>query len=1157
MSPGGADPQLSVLRSNRLLGLRESNQALAELKTKLEFALSRLNDQDTQRTGVEEIREFLQNLYPDWFPVVIGCIAEAGGNLKPAGRCESVKLLGLLAELHGDAVLPLLPRILQVVVMRLQDADLHLREACAETVFRLARALVVDVECSQAFATLLKPLFGALGEHSKWVQIGAAACICSVIQGSPSEVIGENLGRLCSRLVQHLSLPLAMARPQLLSACIYAMQAVEGSDFDEALPALMPCLETCLSAPTDWQTRKQAIEVLQAIGENPELGQSLELPPPSSELPWPTPLQRRIAQMLEVLKTDKVRAVREAVKEVLLSWSIAKATPVAFPTAIRSSSPAGGTMSEPMRVASDRNINAAQGAPVAHRSSSPSEMSRVEVEKSTHTPTGGRGRARSLRAARDREAEDSVAVLVPERTRTGVSPAPAQVPEVGDAAAAEKAARTNAVKSALSGAVLKSTQRARPKRERQSIFNGPSNPDFFKLAASSPGGPGAAGESIDFGEEDEQTEPRAWDDEAPETASRELSVQGPPQGADASSTLSDEEEAMPKPRPLGGRGQRTRASLSSPPEVPPGGATSSRDVLGHRESETVKAEDVAANGQPRDGSSWPDHVPDPPAVAARDIGALSGQSAHRAARRSPGPARSRGDRRRPAPPALVEPPDPPERLSSETTLGDRQRPGPPASGESQDALTYSEDELELLTPAPTSKSQPLASPLDAARGVATSDPGGRGLGSEAERGAANLALDAGAEQLETSGSIRLLLAQFEALNEKLQVLEEEKQDMEERLTSRVRALEHSIEGQREQLLVHGRELKEQESRLQAQEQQLGVQDQLIGEQGQQLEQRELQLKEQSKELKEQALQLQQLEEQFEEQLAERDRQIAENRSRDEQLVSQKQLVAELLAASASQSDRSIERSVRDEDPRSPAPSPGLERFHFSSKREVIESAPSMGGSISDGALSGNVGDFGLRAASGSFSVTPVAEAISRRPTLDEGIAGSSGDCPSATSLRDAGLLHMSLDGLGSGASRGLVKKTGLLWEKVIELCDAERFLEAYKQVIAEPEETCLLRLMLYTGPIVERLDAESNSRLIRRLIHILSSPAKEPTTSSIEQIFSWLRQALDAGIHFTSSQVEDLSAALQKVAAKHSALPAADRADAARLLTRVTALRRQ
>eukprot|EP00913_Durusdinium_trenchii_P022915 g21516.t1 len=132
-----------------------------------------------------------------------------------------------------------------------------------------------------------------------------------------------------------------------------------------------------------------------------------------------------------------------------------------------------------------------------------------------------------------------------------------------------------------------------------------------------------------------------------------------------------------------------------------------------------------------------------------------------------------------------------------------------------------------------------------------------------------------------------------------------------------------------------------------------------------------------------------------------------------------------------------------------------------------------------------------------------------------------------------------------------------LWDSVLELCAERRFLEAYKQVIAEPEETCLLRLMKHTGPIVERLDAESNSRLIRRLIHILSSPSKEPAAASIEQIFSWLWQALNQGIHFTASQVEDLVAALQKVSeSPQSPLTAAEKAEASQLLQQVSTHRR-
>lgn len=175
------------------------------------------------------------------------------------------------------------------------------------------------------------------------------------------------------------------------------------------------------------------------------------------------------------------------------------------------------------------------------------------------------------------------------------------------------------------------------------------------------------------------------------------------------------------------------------------------------------------------------------------------------------------------------------------------------------------------------------------------------------------------------------------------------------------------------------------------------------------------------------------------------------------------------------------------------------------------------------------------------------------------LAGSSGDRPGIAALREGfsqALLQVPLDGLSAPASKNPQPKKGLFWEKVVELCEEQKYLEAYKLVIAEPEESCLLRLMQLTGPTVERLDAESNSRLIRRLIHILSSPAKEPGATCIEHIFSWLWQALDVGIHFTTSQVEDLAAALQKVAAPNSTLSPSERADAGRLLLRVSALRR-
>ncbi|CAK9073325.1 TORTIFOLIA1-like protein 2, partial [Durusdinium trenchii] len=461
-------------------GARESKEALAELKTKLEFALSRLNDQDTQRTGIEEIREFLQTLYPDWFPMVITCIGEAGANLKPLGRCESVKLLGLLAELHGDAVIPLLQRMLQVVLTRLQDADLHLREACAETVFQLTRSLVVDADGSPVFATLLKPLFAALTEHNKWVQIGAASCICAVIQGSPPSVLSENLQRLSSRLVQHLSLPLAMARPQLLSAWIHVMQAVSLAEFDDLLPSLMPCLELCLNSTADWQTRKQAVEVLQALGDQVDLGHSLKMAPNDPSL-RPTPLQKKLSAMMDSLKEDKVRAVREAAKDVLVRWCItAKASPPASASVsaggeraerpLRSSSPCAAQVSE-----REQREGARASLTPGPRSTSPGPASwdrdqAARLSEGAGSTGSGGGRTRQVRAPmRERE---------PPAIEEEFASDQARLKDVQN----EKAARKVAIQKALNNADLSSTKKPRPKRERVSIFSQPANSSFFQSA---------------------------------------------------------------------------------------------------------------------------------------------------------------------------------------------------------------------------------------------------------------------------------------------------------------------------------------------------------------------------------------------------------------------------------------------------------------------------------------------------------------------------------------------------------------------------------------------------------------------------------------------------------------------------------------------------
>lgn len=1125
--------------------------------------------------------------------------AKAGANLKPLGRCESVKLLGLLAELHGDVVVPLLPRILQVVVTRLQDADLHLREACAETVFRLARALVTDMEGSPVFATLLKPLFGALTEHNKWVQIGAASSICSVIQGSPPPVIRENLLRLCQRLVHHLALPLAMAKPQLLSACVYAMQAVEGVEFDEVLPVLMPCLEGCLSATSDWQTRKQAIEVLQAIGDSVELGQSLELPPPAARSAGPTPLQRRIALVLETIKTDKVMAVRQAVKDVLLKWQITKVGLPHTPTAARSNSPSqGAAWSSEQREAMRPSAAARSGSPTGG-----SGWPEREASRGAECGSAGNRQNRSVKASsRDRDTgEVPVTVMAPERPKVAdfhsigaATEMAASGPEKNENAS-EKAARNNAVKAALSGAIMNSTKKPRPNRDRQSIFNGPANANFFKSAQIPSGNAPAIGGDAE--EERELSQSEVGDGDP-------AYFEEPYRGDEL--RMDEEEVAVPMKDARHISGHSSGVSTKAPT---PSAATHDDVVIpthaaGHfnagpparvhhdnadwlDSANSVDAEDVLwpCDGAPDVFKSRAIYAPDPSDETAmrQAPGLASQEGGHSSAIRQEGQQES---------------PDNDEEevdsLFSMSRHGHRERraSSPNQGDEGEQSTRPSAGDREVHSRVRRGSALPRRRSSNKGNERSPDSSPSRSQASLLQsRGPARLSQDIDFNEVELPGmagspnaggttsttavdwpwesqpikaskgssrpaNVELLESQLDQLGEIVASMKEEKREMEEQLLTRLAALDRTCESQSELLSKQQQQMELQEQQMRAQEQRLHRQEQQLQRQEKQLLQQELLLQQQDQQLEQQDQQLRehtQLAEQQENQLEEHKTCISELQRSVQAGHSMRAdegnaLTTLVAGASEVRSDVDPKDSLKTAANRvsrlgsfgRPSAEGWSEGFDGQHLRMTPLPLPIV--SVADSAPSGaslTTSAGGLSGASGALTGS------------SGGLAGSSGDRPTVLSMRD-----IAGKGILQQVKGVPPKKSGLLWEKVIELCDEQRFLEAYKQVIAEPEESCLLRLMQHTGPIVEKLDAESNSRLIRRLIHILSSPSKEPAVASVGRIFAWLWQALEVGIHFTSSQVEDLAAALQKVSAPHANLPASERAEAARLLTKVSALRR-
>lgn len=351
-----------------------------------------------------------------------------------------------------------------------------------------------------------------------------------------------------------------------------------------------------------------------------------------------------------------------------------------------------------------------------------------------------------------------------------------------------------------------------------------------------------------------------------------------------------------------------------------------------------------------------------------------------------------------------------------------------------------------------------------------------------------------------------LIAQVESLSERFLRLEEAKQVSEKQMAEKLQQVITTCKAQGDLITAQKRRLEDQERQIHEQdermiqlEEDLANMDQLLQEQQLQIQQQDQRLDQDDQQLKEQQQQLEQ---------------------QDQEIEKHGVLLTDFLVSHAASSD-----SLSARQPRTHARAEdGAQGTPMGGKRRPCDML-----SV-DSSVAGAVGSGGA-------------------------LAGSSSERPHAV-VRDGNgqaSIHQALD---ETATKPLTKPSGQLWESALELCADRRYLEAYKQVIAEPEESCLLRLMQHTGPIVDKLDAESNSRLIRRLIHILSSPSKEPASASIEQIFAWLWQALNQGIHFTASQVEDLVSALHRVSGGQSALTSAQKAEAAEILQQVSALRR-
>jgi hypothetical protein len=204
------------------------NAAMAELKSRVLASLAKLSDRDTHHIAVEDLDRIIRAPpSPDAVPMLLNALASDSQGFATPARRELLRLLASLCAAHTEAAAPHLHKVLAHLAKRLKDpaSDTSVRDACRDTAGQLAavylRPLAASGAAEAGNATVtqfLKPLFEVMGEQSKAVQAGAAACLAKTVEGAgPGPGVMGMFGKLGPRVCKLLGGQGMQAKGALLS----------------------------------------------------------------------------------------------------------------------------------------------------------------------------------------------------------------------------------------------------------------------------------------------------------------------------------------------------------------------------------------------------------------------------------------------------------------------------------------------------------------------------------------------------------------------------------------------------------------------------------------------------------------------------------------------------------------------------------------------------------------------------------------------------------------------------------------------------------------------------------------------------------------------------------------------------------------------------
>ena len=195
-----------------------SHLAMVELKQKILTSLSKLSDRDTHQIAIEELETIIQTLKNDAVPMLLNSLFDSSSSdPKPAVKKESIRLLAVLCGSHPDSTGTHLVKIIAHIAKRLRDPDSGVREACKEAIGNLSGIYIKGGEGENGGIVSLfaRPLFEAMGENNKGVQIGAAMCLGKMVDCAINPPL-SSFQKLCPRVCKYLNSPNFFAKAALL-----------------------------------------------------------------------------------------------------------------------------------------------------------------------------------------------------------------------------------------------------------------------------------------------------------------------------------------------------------------------------------------------------------------------------------------------------------------------------------------------------------------------------------------------------------------------------------------------------------------------------------------------------------------------------------------------------------------------------------------------------------------------------------------------------------------------------------------------------------------------------------------------------------------------------------------------------------------------------